>query len=477
MDPAERTAQQNQQALTAAILALTQYLQAQPAPPAAVAIPAHVPLLDPFASPNAFDLSSRAGSSAFHTASAPLSNTWDGDVDSFPPFVIALKLRAREMHWTAAPPTGVSTITDAAGTNHNLFDEYFSITTAEAETARVARTNDRATQNSRAMYKCLQRSITGDLFTIIFEQAANIPHEDGPTLFLVLTSYTVSSSVQLSMNAIQRLMAFDPAQFKYEIPRINTTLLHLFVMASSPGRPLAEPERIQYILTTYIKIRQPESWASWVRTQTERVEDGTSLITSQTLLNKAVLKYNKIKSTESNFNGSTSSIQEDIVAMFAKKASPKASKAPNKDTDSKSTDDSKKPNNNADKPDHPQPPFVKHYKSSPEPDAPKFKLGDKKEWKGSTYHFCDCPNHRARIKWHTHKPDDCNTRIRWLAEKSGTTPSPPTANVADTTGEEGATPPPADDATALLASVMNTLTGNADAQASIADAIHALSTE
>jgi len=271
-------------------------------------------------------LSSRAGSSAFHTASAALSNTWDGDVDSFPPFVIALKLRAREMHWTAAPPTGVSTIA-----NHNLFDDYYSITNAEAELARLARTNDRAMQNSRAMYKCLQRSITGDLFTIIFEQAANIPHEDGPLLFLMLTSYTVSSSVQLSMNAIQRLMAFDPAKFKYEIPRINTTLLHLFVMASSPGRPLAEPERIQYILTTYVKIRQPESWASWVRTQTERVEDGIPpLITSQTLLNKAVLKYNKIRSTESTFTGSTSSIQEDIVAMFAKKApaSNKTSKNP-----------------------------------------------------------------------------------------------------------------------------------------------------
>lgn len=454
--------------LTAAILALTQYLQAQPAPPVPTA---HVPLLDPFASPNAFDLSSRAGSSAFHTASAALSNTWDGDVDSFPPFVIALKLRAREMHWTAAPPTGVSTIA-----NHNLFDDYYSITNAEAELARLARTNDRAMQNSRAMYKCLQRSITGDLFTIIFEQAANIPHEDGPLLFLMLTSYTVSSSVQLSMNAIQRLMAFDPAKFKYEIPRINTTLLHLFVMASSPGRPLAEPERIQYILTTYVKIRQPESWASWVRTQTERVEDGIPpLITSQTLLNKAVLKYNKIRSTESTFTGSTSSIQEDIVAMFAKKApaSNKTSKNPNKDTD-KSNDDSKKQPYNVDKD---QPPFVKHYKASSEPDAAKFKLGDTKDWKGSTYHFCDCPIHRSRIKWHTHKPDDCKTRTRWLADKEGstTTPSPPTANVADTDTDDAAAP--ADDATALLASVMNRLTGNAEAQASIADAIHSLSTE
>jgi len=149
----------------------------------------------------------------------------------------------------------------------------------------------------RATYKCLQSSITGDLFTIIFEQAANIPHEDGLTLFLVLTSYTVSSSVQLSMNAIQPLMAFDPSKFKYEIPRINTSLLHLFVMALSPGRPLAKPERIQYILTTYVKICQPKYWASWVRTRTERVEDGTVVITSQTILNKAVLKYNKIKST------------------------------------------------------------------------------------------------------------------------------------------------------------------------------------
>lgn len=476
---AQQALQAQNQALLTAINALTTFLTtnagAAAGPPAQVP---HIPLLDPFASPNAFDISSRAGSTAFHTASSALLNPWNGEVDSFPPFVIALKLRAREMHWTAVAPTGICTLTDDAGTPQDLFDSYFSLTPANAETARAGRLNDRSIQNSRAMYQCLKKSISGALFTIIFEQAANLPYEDGPILFLVLTDYTVSSTVQLSMNAVQRLMVFDPAFYKYEIPRINTSLLNLFLLAASPGHRLNEPERLQYILTIYLKIRQPESWASWVRTQTERVEDG-ALASSQVLLNKAVLKYNLIKSTESEFKGSTLTIQEDIVAMLATRV--KKPSAPSKEA----SKDSPKPADDKNKTkteDKNFPPFVKHYKSGTDPAAVKYKLGDTKDWKGTTYYFCDCPKHRERHKWHPHKAEECNTRKLWLEQGgtpfTGDSPSTPNANLADS-GPPADTdvPPPATDATAMLATIMNSLSGNSEAQASIADAINSISQE
>ena len=44
-------------------------------------------------------------------------------------------------------------------------------------------------------------------------------------------------------------------------------------------------------------------------------------------------------------------------------------------------------------------------------------MGDKKDFKGRTYFFCDCPFHRNRMRWHTHPTDKCRTRARWLKKK------------------------------------------------------------
>ena len=44
-------------------------------------------VFDPFASNAAFDLSSRSGSSAYATISAPLDDIWNGDTSTFPSFV------------------------------------------------------------------------------------------------------------------------------------------------------------------------------------------------------------------------------------------------------------------------------------------------------------------------------------------------------------------------------------------------------
>ena len=86
----------------------------------------------------------------------------------------------------------------------------------------------------------------------------------------------------------------------------------------------------------YSKIRQPEAWASWVRQQVEKVEEGT-VTGSQDLLNKGVLKFTKVNVVGNGWKASTLTIQEDIVAMLAshKQSSkkPPASKIPLKDKD------------------------------------------------------------------------------------------------------------------------------------------------
>jgi hypothetical protein len=148
--------------LTAALNAIAVALANlnQPAPH----VPAP-PVLDPFSSAGPFDLASRAGSTAFASACAPLDDPWDGTVETFPSFIIALRIRSSKAHWNAADPQGILTIA-----NHHLITHYHSITDAKITAAHTARADPRAIQNSRALYKCLKSSISGDLRATIFDQ-------------------------------------------------------------------------------------------------------------------------------------------------------------------------------------------------------------------------------------------------------------------------------------------------------------------
>ena len=66
----------------------------------------------------------------------------------------------------------------------NIFDDYQGIYENYVKTAKVARTNGRAIQNSPAIYKTLQNSITGDIKTQMFLKIVNIPSmEDGVSFF------------------------------------------------------------------------------------------------------------------------------------------------------------------------------------------------------------------------------------------------------------------------------------------------------
>jgi hypothetical protein len=57
----------------------------------------------------------------------------------------------------------------------------------------------------------------------------------------------------------------------------------------------------------------------------------------------------------------------------------------------------------------------------------KYKLGGTKVWSGEHWHFCVCPNHRNRVKWHTHAPSACDICTTWLAKN----PNKTSANAAN----------------------------------------------
>jgi hypothetical protein len=51
------------------------------------------------------------------------------------------------------------------------------------------------------------------------------------------------------------------------IGKINTQMLHLFVLATTGQRQLGEPEKLQHVLTCYTRIQQPAVWLTWVTSQ------------------------------------------------------------------------------------------------------------------------------------------------------------------------------------------------------------------
>ena len=122
-------------ALAAAILALTNVIATMRQP-----APAPTPVFDPFDSTKPFDLSTRAGSTAYTTISAPLDEIWDDHIADFPSFIVALRLRSEEGKWNATGPQGILTFpTGTTGVSNNILTNYHSITDAQIETARDAR--------------------------------------------------------------------------------------------------------------------------------------------------------------------------------------------------------------------------------------------------------------------------------------------------------------------------------------------------
>ena len=454
-------------ALTAAITALPPHPPAPP-PPAA-----HVPIVDIFDSNLPFDLSTRSGHDAMTHISKALDEICDGTVDKFPLFLIELRLRANEGGWNAAAPTGILT-----HGGHDLLENYHAIPEATVEAARTSRTNDRAKQNSKAMFRCIKSSISGSIKTTIFGQSGNlIVDEDGPVLFKKVTGFTPISSTQLSISSLQNIIDYNPADDDFNIPAINTKLTNLFILATTNTRTLTDGERIQHILNVYAKILQPEIWAQWVRDKMDSFDDG-AITVCQDFLNSAVVKYNKIIGKEGQFKGSVTSVHDDIVAMVTRKAQKK------RKTSDDVTPPAKKTKTVG------LPPFVRHYKSVTNGVETKYKVGDTKVWKDTTYYFCDCPNHRNRVKWHKFKPEDCKTRQRWLENKKkkikteahegvvgdNNADDEKTDGDSDHDDDDGEPSPSEEtDPTVLLASALNLLSNNPLARDLVADAINAAS--
>ena len=445
-------------ALAAAITALTNAIALIRPPPPTPAV------FDSFTADQPFNLNTRLGSQAYSDLAAPLDNVWNGEVSTFPTFIVDLTLRAKKGKWNAPAPHGILEID-----GHDILTEYSSITDAQITAARTNRTNHRAIQNSKVMFECISSSIEGDVRNNIFNQVTNIPeHEDGIALFKKFTTFTTIASVQLSLISLENILSFNPFDCKFHIPTINTKLINLFSLATTRTRILDDSERIQHTLNAYSKILQPEVWAQWVRNKIDSFEDG-NITVCQDFMNSAAIKYAKIGGMKGGFKGSVHTVHDDIVALLATKNQSSKRKRQEDEVEVNDTKLKKDKKDDA-------PPFIKHFKCGTT--GKLYEVGDTKDFKGNTYYFCNAPNHRFKTKWHKHHPDKCRLRKAWLKENEGKNNTPPLeANVGDAEeGDNDNAPPDAPSAsniTALLASAMNLAANNDVVKDLIAEAINA----
>ena len=100
-------------------------------------------------------------------------------------------------------------------------------------------------------------------------------------------------------------------------------------------------------------------------------------------MNQATVKYNKIVAKEGTFEGFTTTVQEDIVAMFSQ-----GSRKQKSDTSNEDSPPVKLPAPEL-------PPFATHFQDK---DGKKYKVGDSKTFNKKTFYVCDCPCHRNKVK-------------------------------------------------------------------------------
>ena len=129
-----------------------------------------IPVTDHYASNDPFDLTTRAGDRAFEDISKPLDTIWDGTAQTFPSFSSNLAQRANNGGWDRAAPHGILNVN-----GKDVLEDSKSITVADLVAERIAQMDPRAKQNCKALFKCLESSITPSVKSIIFDQPENKP--------------------------------------------------------------------------------------------------------------------------------------------------------------------------------------------------------------------------------------------------------------------------------------------------------------
>lgn len=390
------------------------------------------PTIDVHAGGSPYDTKRKDSFQAFQEACAALPQTYDGTNEKYPAFIVALKQKTMHCFWND-PTTGIITI---AG--KNLFDDIRTITETELQTARAARTDPRAQQNSIALYETIRKSLTGDAFTSFFSQDGNLPTDkDGPLMFKAIQGFTTVQTVSSAVEVTDELSNFDPAKYKFNITVINQELSGLFLRAMQSPMGCTDQLQIAYILRTYRKIKRPAEWTHFVTQMESQQQSNPPTITDpRILMNMAGARYRELKNFTEEYGPSLMSLEEHVVVMMAeaKKEAAANKKAKTKTPEKEGTP--KKPKGGAD-----LPPFATHTKTTLGDGGRPYKEDETKTWNGQTYHFHLAPTHAKRRRWFVGAGSVCQTCNKWKnAKDDGTKSTDATSALSDLTPDDSQAP-------------------------------------
>ena len=285
------------------------------------------------------------------------------------------------------------------------------------------------------------------------------------------------------MSAFKKILNLNPQDYNYHIYNINTQLNHISVLDTTITYILFTEEQLHHTVTSYSRIRQPESLVKWVRNQIDDVEDG-KITNPQYFMNQASLKLNNIHYTDTCFQDYSQTTNDVIVAIIYEK------NQKHKPSTNLSTSDDSDPYTKK----YVKIPLVtRNFNQTSDLDSTKYKADDRNIWHGVTYYFCGCPTYKDRLKCHTHIAETCHTRKRCMESKHDTGNSPldskspaqenlannsnifiETSGSATTTSDNASALTEVSDINYLLEADLSQLGENQIAQYLISDALNAI---
>ena len=124
-----------------------------------------ITVTDHYASNDSFDLTTCAGDRAFEDILKPLDTIWDGTLQTFPSFSSNLSRGANNGGWDRAAPHGIFNVN-----GKDVLEDSKFITKADLVAAQIAQIDPRVKQNCKALFKCLESSITLSVRSTIFDR-------------------------------------------------------------------------------------------------------------------------------------------------------------------------------------------------------------------------------------------------------------------------------------------------------------------
>lgn len=393
------------QALVDAINALA---TAQPGAPQQPQPPQPTTTITPWEG-NALNYNDKSDLNLFINSAKPLATKFTGKPSEMATFVEELKARAKRCHWNSNAH-GVTSIPHGTAPNvvHlDLFEHWGRITATAVAAARTARNAGqpdlRAQQNAAMMYLCIYETLGGNALSAIVNERDNPVPNDGPSIFVRVVHNTFPDLLHQALAARENLLSLHPKKYSYNIKSITGYLRVQFnLIEGSSDHPMSEIDKIFYSKRVLEQIKTPAEFASYMQLQFSKAGDDPNYKAS-TLMLKAEAKEAEIKNPDpSKWTASDRTPQEQVLAMMTQVVQTSKGNSNNNENDNDSNTNDKSNNNSSDKD---RPPF---YNS-------KGKLGDKKEWKGKTWYYCDAPHPKGN--WVTHDPAGC--RLKAKMEKDG----------------------------------------------------------